>query len=150
MKTDPTPIQSEILKRLHDAGGTLQAKELRDLFKKGSLHGDTLTSLEKKGYVKVIGGAVELVESPNLPTDQDQRCSPKLNAEEVAEMEYRSNINLVHLFAGELRSIGSGVSPDKVLNKSIRFKLEVAGMLKRDKKGNWFLSEECKELLHRR
>ncbi len=70
-----------------------------------------------------------------------------MNAEEVAEMEHRSDVNLVHHFAGELRRISSGVPPIRVLNKGIRCKLEIAGMLKRGKRGNWVLSAECIEIL---
>jgi hypothetical protein len=70
-----------------------------------------------------------------------------LNAEEVAEMERRSDVNLVHHFAGELRRIGSGVPPYRVLNKGIRCKLEIAGMLKRGKGGNWVLSGECIKII---
>ncbi len=47
-----------------------------------------------------------------------------MNAEEVAEMERRSDVNLVHHFAGELRRISSGVPPGRVLNKGTRCKLE--------------------------
>ena len=70
-----------------------------------------------------------------------------MNSEEVAEMERRSDVNLVHHFAGELRRIRSGVPPGRVLNKGIRCKLEIAGMLKRGKRGNWVLSAECIEIL---
>ena len=73
-----------------------------------------------------------------------------MNAEEVAEMERRSDVNLVHHFAGELRRIRGGAPPGRVLNKGIRCKLEVAGMLKRGRMGNWVLSAECIEILHER
>jgi len=78
---------------------------------------------------------------------QAQRCSPILNAEEVAEMERRSDVNLVHHYAGELRRIGSGVPPSRVLNKGIRCKFEIAGILKRGRRGDWVLSAECIEII---
>jgi hypothetical protein len=150
LKTEPTHIQGEILRRLRDAGGTLPLGKLRDLWSKSSLHEGTLTSLERKGYVKVDGGVVKLVEPPSPLTDPDKRCSPRLDAGEVAEMERRSDVNLVHHFAGELRRIRSGAPPCSVLSKGIRCKLEVAGMLKRGRMGNWALSAECIEILHGR
>jgi hypothetical protein len=70
-----------------------------------------------------------------------------LNAEEVAEMEHRSDVNLVHHFAGELRRIRGGAPPGRVLNKGIRCKLEIAGMLERGRGGDWVLSAECIEIL---
>lgn len=150
MKTEPTLLQGEILRRLRDAGGTLTIEKLGDLCKRSSLGEDTLASLERKGYVKVTGGVVKLVELPSLPTVRDQRFSPKLDAGEVAEMERRSDVNLVHHYAGELRRIRSGAPPSRVLNKGIRCRLEIAGMLKRGKRGNWVLSAECIEILRGR
>ena len=109
-----------------------------------------LASLERKGHVKVTGGVVKLVEPPSLPTVRDQRFSPKLDAGEVAEMERRSDVNLIHHYTGELRRIGSGVPPYRVLNRGTRCKLEIAGMLKRGRGGNWVLSAECIEILRGR
>ena len=148
MKTEPTPIQDEILRRLRETGGTLTVDKLRDLYKKSSLREATLASLERKGYVKVAGGVVKLVETPNLSIGRDQRCSPRLDDLEVAEMERRSDINLVHLYAGDLRRIGSGAECYGLLSKSIRCKLEAAGMIRRGRRGNWVLTAECLELLH--
>ena len=150
LKNEPTLIQGEILRRLRDAGGTLTIKKLRDLCKRSSLREGTLASLERKGYVKVAGGVVNLVEPPSLLTVRDQWFSLKLNAGEVAKMEHRSDVNLVHYYAGELRRIGSGVPPCSVLNRGIRCKLEIAGMLKRGRGGNWVLSAECIEILRGR
>ena len=147
LKTEPTLLQGEILRRLRDAGGTLTIEKLGDLCKKSSLREGTLASLERKGHVKVTGGVVELVEPPGLPTVRDQWFSPKLDAGEVAEMDHRSDVNLVHHYAGELRRIGSGAPPSRVLNKGTRCKLEIAGMLKRGRRGNWVLSAECIEIL---
>ncbi len=147
MKTEPTLLQGEILRRLRDAGGTLTIEKLGDLCKKSSLGEGTLASLERKGHVKVTGGVVKLVEPPSLLTVRDQWFSPKLDAGEVAEMEHRSDVNMVHHFAGDLRRIGLGTPPIRVLNKGIRCKLEIAGMLKRGKRGNWVLSAECIEIL---
>lgn len=149
MKTEPTPFQNEILNRLCDAGGALPVEKLRDIYKKNSMHEATLVSLERKGYVKVNSGIVKLVEPP-MPTTQDQRCSPRLDAEEIADMEHRSDVNIVHHFANELRMIGSGAQPYKLLNGSILRKLELAGLLMRDRRKGWTLSEECIEILHGR
>jgi hypothetical protein len=82
-----------------------------------------------------------------LLTVQNQRCSPRLDDGEVAEMEHRSDVNLVRYFAGELRRIRSGAQPVRVLAKGIRYKLEIAGMLKKGREGNWVLSAECIEIL---
>ena len=62
-------------------------------------------------------------------------------------MEHRSDVNMVHHFAGELRMIRSGVPPQRVLNKGIRCKLKIAGMFKLGKEGNWVLSAECIEII---
>ena len=70
-----------------------------------------------------------------------------MNAEEVAEMERRSDVNLVHHFAGELRRIRSGAQPVMVLNKGIRCKLGIAGMLKKGRGGSWVLTAKCIEIL---
>ena len=147
MKTEPTLIQGEILRCLRDAGGTLTVEKLRVLCKKNLLNESTLAFLERRGYVRVAGGVVKLVEPPSLPSGKDQRCSPRLNAGEVAEMEHRSDINMVHHFAGELRSIRSGAQPVMVLNKGIRCKLEIAGMLKKGRGGSWVLTAKCIKLL---
>jgi hypothetical protein len=39
-------------------------------------------------------------------------------------MDHRSDVNLVHHYAGELRRIGSGAPPSRILNKGTRCKLE--------------------------
>jgi hypothetical protein len=62
-------------------------------------------------------------------------------------MEQRTDVNLVHHYAGELRRIRGGVPPGRVLNKGIRCRLEIAGMLKRGRGGDWVLSAECIEIL---
>jgi hypothetical protein len=149
MKTEPTPFQSEILSRLREAGGALTVENLRDLYEKSSLQEATLVSLERKGYVSVNGGMVKLVEPP-AQTAQDQRCSPRLDAGEMAEMEHRSDVNMVHHFAKELRMIGSGTPPYDILNGSILRKLELAGLLIKNRRGGWTLSAECMEILHGR
>ncbi len=149
MKTEPTTFQGEILSRLRDAGGTLPIEKLRDLYKKSSLHEATLESLERKGYVKVDCGVVKLVEPPPSTT-QDERSSPRLDAGEMAEMEHRSDVNIVHHFARELRMISLGAQPYRMLNGSILRKLEVAGLLIRDRRRGWILSKECLEILQGR
>jgi len=64
-------------------------------------------------------------------------------------MEHKSDVNMVYHYAGALRRIGSGTPPCNVLSKGIRMKFKIAGMVKRDKRGNWVLSAECIEILHR-
>lgn len=146
MKTEPSPFQIEILSSLHEAGGKLPVNRLGVLFKKKTFPEATLESLEKKGYVRVDCGIVELVEPPEI---HDWRSSPRLNAKQMAEMEHLSDFNLIHHYAEELKLINSGTPPYRLLSASIIRKLELAGLLIRDRRWGLFLSEECLRILDR-
>jgi hypothetical protein len=78
---------------------------------------------------------------------QTQRGSPRLNKEEIDEIERRSDLNLIKYFASDLRRIELGVSPCEVFNDSIRRKLVKSGMLVRGGRDRWVLSVECRKIM---